>query len=60
MVDFFRNLMFLKKKNSKKIQPYVLENFPQETFHTRPRHANPTGQEDRVEIEDIEDIETGL
>ena len=57
MVDFFRNLMFLKKKKSIKIQPEAMENVHQETFHTRPRHANPTGKEDRVEIEDIE---TGL
>ena len=54
MVDFFRNLMFVKKKKSIKIQPEAMENFPQETFHTRSRHANPTGKEDRVEIEDIE------
>ena len=57
MVDFFRNLMFVKKIKSIKIQPEAMENVPQDTFHTRPRHANPTGKEDRVEIEDIE---TGL
>ena len=52
MVDFFKNLVFVKMKRSITIHPAAMENNSQNTLNTR--QANPRVKETRVKVEDIE------
>ena len=52
MVDFFKNLVFVKMKRSITIHPAEMENNSQNTLNTR--HANPRIKVTRFSVEDIE------
>jgi hypothetical protein len=48
MIDFFGNLVFVKKKRSMKIHPEALANNSQNTLNQR--RAKPRVKEDRIDV----------